>query len=44
MTTLNSKTKRDRKAWEKRSIALNEYLRKYSSHFSAQVYIDVTRG
>ena len=47
MTTPNSKTKRDRKAWEKRSIALNEYLRKYSSHFPLRSILmsqEVTKG
>ena len=43
----NSKTKRDRKALEKRSIALNEYIRKYFGHVFAHVKIeapDVTKG
>ena len=43
-TPPNSKTKRDRKARKKRSIALNEYNRKYFSHFFAKVNIDVIRG
>ena len=45
MTTLHkSKTKRDRKAREKRSIALNEYIRKYLGQYFARVNIEVTRG
>ena len=38
----NSITKRDKKAQEKRSIAFNEYIRKYFSHFFAKVNIEVT--
>ena len=43
-TRLNSKTKRNRKAQKKRSIALNEYNLKCVSHIFAQVNIEVTRG
>ena len=43
-TPPNSKTKRDRKGREKRSIALDEYFRKYYGHFFVQVNIEVTRG
>ena len=39
-----SKTKRDRKARKKASIALDVYFRKSLSHFFAQVNIEVIRG
>ena len=46
-TRINSKTKRDRKAWKKRSIALNEYNRKCSVIFSLRSILtspEVTKG